>query len=113
MSESVHTVATLPTERQAGCPFDPPAELLDARRHGPISRCTHPGGKPGWLITGYDLVRSVLADPRFSSRKELMNVVDFELPRPRPASSSSWTTLSTGATASHWRASSRCGGCGC
>lgn len=84
MSESVHTVATLPTERQAGCPFDPPAELLDARRHGPISRCTHPGGRPGWLITGYDLVRSVLADPRFSSRKELMNVVDFELPPAPP-----------------------------
>ncbi|MFG2739655.1 cytochrome P450 [Streptomyces chartreusis] len=84
MSESVHTVATLPTERQAGCPFDPPAELLDARRHGPISRCTHPGGRRGWLITGYDLVRSVLADPRFSSRKELMNVVDFELPPAPP-----------------------------
>lgn len=84
MSESVHTVATLPTERQAACPFDPPAELLDARRHGPISRYTHPGGKPGWLITGYDLVRSVLADPRFSSRKELMNLVDFELPPAPP-----------------------------
>ncbi|WP_367133931.1 MULTISPECIES: cytochrome P450 [Streptomyces] len=84
MSESLHTVTTLPTERQPGCPFDPPAELIDARRHGPISRYTHPGGKPGWLITGYDLVRSVLADPRFSSRKELMNVVDFELPPAPP-----------------------------
>ncbi|MGX8910164.1 cytochrome P450 [Streptomyces netropsis] len=72
MSESLHTVRTLPTVRQPGCPFDPPAELIDARRHGPISRYTFPGGKPGWLITGYDLVRSVLADPRFSSRKELM-----------------------------------------
>ncbi|GAA4892133.1 cytochrome P450 [Streptomyces coeruleoprunus] len=84
MSESVHTVTTLPTERRSGCPFDPPAELIDARRHGPISRCTHPGGKPGWLITGYDMVRSVLADPRFSSRKDLMNVVDFELPPAPP-----------------------------
>ncbi|MBF6048419.1 cytochrome P450 [Streptomyces sp. NRRL B-1677] len=84
MSESLHAVTTLPTERQPGCPFDPPAELIDARRHGPISRYTHVGGKPGWLITGYDLVRSVLADPRFSSRKELMNVVDFELPPAPP-----------------------------
>lgn len=84
MSESLHTVTTLPTERQPGCPFDPPAELLDARRHSPISRYTHPGGKPGWLITGYDLVRSVLADSRFSSRKELLNVVDFELPPAPP-----------------------------
>ncbi|MER8088268.1 cytochrome P450 [Streptomyces sp. NPDC094048] len=84
MSESLHTVTTLPTERQPGCPFDPPAELIDARRHGPISRCTHPGGKSGWLITGYDLVRSVLADSRFSSRKELLNVVDFEIPPAPP-----------------------------
>ncbi|GGU58561.1 cytochrome P450 [Streptomyces lavendofoliae] len=84
MSESVHTVTTLPTERRPGCPFDPPAELVDARRHGPISRYTHPGGKPGWLITGYDLVRSVLADPRFSARKELLNVVGFELPPAPP-----------------------------
>ena len=84
MGDSLHTVPTLPTARQAGCPFDPPAELIDARRHGPISRYTHPGGKPGWLITGYDLVRSVLADSRFSSRKELMNVVDFELPPAPP-----------------------------
>ncbi|MFF5482056.1 cytochrome P450 [Streptomyces sp. NPDC012935] len=84
MSESLHTVTTLPTARQSGCPFDPPAELLEARGHGPISRYTHPGGKPGWLITGYDLVRSVLADPRFSSRKELLNVGDFEVPPAPP-----------------------------
>jgi cytochrome P450 len=84
MGESLHTVTTMPTARRSGCPFDPPAELIDARRHGPISRFTHPGGKPGWLITGYDLVRSVLADPRFSSRKELLNVVDFEVPPAPP-----------------------------
>jgi cytochrome P450 len=67
-----HTVATLPTARQPGCPFDPPRQLLEAREHGPISHYTFPGGRPGWLITGYDLVRAVLADSRFSSRKELM-----------------------------------------
>ncbi|HEV7625129.1 MAG TPA: cytochrome P450 [Streptomyces sp.] len=72
MGESLHAVTTMPTARQPGCPFDPPAELTDARRHGPISRYNFPSGKPGWLITGYDLVRSVLADSRFSSRKELM-----------------------------------------
>ncbi|GAA2548379.1 MULTISPECIES: cytochrome P450 [Streptomyces] len=84
MGESVHTVGALPTARQPGCPFDPPAELAEARRHGPISRCVHPGGKPGWLITGYEMVRSVLADPRFSSRRELMDVADFELPPAPP-----------------------------
>ncbi|MFJ6102537.1 cytochrome P450 [Streptomyces sp. NPDC092359] len=84
MSESVHTVTALPTERSGGCPFGPPAELLDARRHGSVSGFTHPGGKPGWVITGYEAVRSVLADPRFSSRRDLMNVVDFELPPAPP-----------------------------
>ncbi|MGW5419800.1 cytochrome P450 [Streptomyces sp. NPDC003943] len=83
MSESPHTVTT-PTTRQPGCPFDPPAELTEAHRRGPVSPFTHVGGKPGWLITGYDLVRSVLADPRFSSRKDLLNVVDFEVPPAPP-----------------------------
>lgn len=72
MSESLHTVTTMPAARRPGCPFDPPAELIDARRHSPISRYPFPDGHQGWLITGYDLVRAVLADPRFSSRKELM-----------------------------------------
>lgn len=67
-----HTLTTFPTTRPAGCPFDPPPELVQAREHGPISRYTFPGGEPGWLVTGFDLVRAVLADPRFSSRKELM-----------------------------------------
>ena len=84
IAESLHTVTTLPAARRPGCPFDPPKELIDARRHGPISRYTFPGGKPGWLITGYDLVRSVLSDPRFSARKELLNVGDFVVPPPPP-----------------------------
>ncbi|MCX5207129.1 cytochrome P450 [Streptomyces sp. NBC_00237] len=85
MSDSLHTLSTLPTERRSGCPFDPPAELIDAREHAPLSRITHPGGVPGWMITGYDLVKSVLADPRFSSRKDLLNVVaDFKIPPAPP-----------------------------
>ena len=80
MSESVHTVTTMPTARPSGCPFDPPAELIEAREHGPISRFPFPDGHQGWLVTGFDLVRSVLADSRFSSRRELMRhhpLVDF------------------------------------
>jgi cytochrome P450 len=84
MGESPHTVTTTPAERRPGCPFDPPAALIEAREQGPITPFTHPGGKPGWLITGYDLVRSVLADSRFSSRKDLLNVVDFEIPPAPP-----------------------------
>ncbi|GII82317.1 cytochrome P450 [Sphaerisporangium siamense] len=72
MNDFVHTLTAMPTARQPGCPFDPPTELIQAREHGPISRFPFPGGHQGWLVTGYDLVRSVLADSRFSSRKELM-----------------------------------------
>ncbi|MGW8374856.1 cytochrome P450 [Streptomyces sp. ODS28] len=72
MSEAPHVLTAIPTERPAGCPFDPPPELLEARRHAPLSSYTFPGGRPGWLVTGYDLVRAVLADQRFSSRRELM-----------------------------------------
>ncbi|MGW4473339.1 cytochrome P450, partial [Nonomuraea sp. NPDC004354] len=51
-----HTVTTLPTSRQPGCPFDPPKELIEAREHGPISRFPFPDGHEGWLVTGFDLV---------------------------------------------------------
>ncbi len=89
VAEPVHTVNALPTARRPGCPFDPPEALIQAREHGPISRYTFPGGKPGWLVTGYDLVRSVLADSRFSSRKELMrtpyvDIGDIEIPPAAP-----------------------------
>ncbi|MFF4416889.1 cytochrome P450 [Streptosporangium sp. NPDC001559] len=67
-----HTVTALPTARQSGCPFDPPKELTEAQEQSPISRLTFADGHRGWLVTGYDLVRSILADPRFSSRRELM-----------------------------------------
>jgi cytochrome P450 len=80
MTESLHTVTTMPTTRSAGCPFDPPAELIDARGNGPISRYTFPDGHQGWLVTGHELVRAVLADQRFSSRRELMihhPLIDF------------------------------------
>ncbi|WP_327085489.1 cytochrome P450 [Nonomuraea sp. NBC_01738] len=72
MTESVHTIAAMPAARAPGCPFDPPKDLIEARAHGPISRLPFPDGHQGWLVTGYDLVRAILADPRFSSRKELM-----------------------------------------
>ena len=85
MSAPLHILTTMPAERRTGCPFDPPPELVDARAHGPISRYVFPGGKPGWLVTGYELVRSVLADPRFSSRKDLMlhptiDITGMEIP---------------------------------
>ncbi|WP_306999620.1 cytochrome P450 [Amycolatopsis thermophila] len=62
---------SLPTERLAGRPFDPPAEL---RERPALSRLRYPDGHTGWLVTSHALVREVLADPRFSVRPELRHL---------------------------------------
>ncbi|MFJ8647778.1 cytochrome P450 [Streptomyces sp. NPDC093546] len=64
---------TLSTQRTARCPFDPPAGLAEVREERPLARMTYPDGHVGWLATGYSAVRSILGDPRFSSRYELMH----------------------------------------
>ena len=46
-----------------------PDELLDMVSDQPISRVRLPDGRPTWLVLGYDEVRTVLADPRFSRRE--------------------------------------------
>ncbi|WP_433543977.1 cytochrome P450 (plasmid) [Streptomyces sp. CA-294286] len=64
---------TLPTARAAGCPFDPAAGLDALRARDPLVRMRFPDGHVGWLATGYATVRSIFADPRFSSRYELLH----------------------------------------
>ncbi|MGW7410949.1 cytochrome P450 [Streptomyces sp. NPDC054863] len=59
--------------RPAGCPFDPPAELAEFREQDPLVPLHFPDGHVGWLATGYETVRSLFADPRFSSKYELMH----------------------------------------
>ncbi|WP_460344656.1 cytochrome P450 [Actinoallomurus acanthiterrae] len=60
---------TLPTKRDR--PLDPPPELLALQQREPVSRMQYADGHVGWLVTGYDEARTVLADPRFSARREL------------------------------------------
>lgn len=64
---------SLPTQRPAGCPFDPPEELARLREQEPLTRLTFPDGHRGWLVTSHALARAVLSDSRFSSRHELMH----------------------------------------
>ncbi|WP_435121543.1 cytochrome P450 [Amycolatopsis thermoflava] len=66
-------LASLPTARPAGCPFDPPAELGEIRAHRPLVRMSYPDGHRGWLVTGHAQARAVLGDSRFTSRYELMH----------------------------------------
>ena len=63
----------LPTERPAGCPFDPPNDLAQLRETRPLTRMVYPDGHVGWLVTSHELARAVLADNRFSVRYELMH----------------------------------------
>ncbi|PSJ28156.1 cytochrome P450 [Streptosporangium nondiastaticum] len=69
----VQSPVSLPTERPAGCPFDPPAGLGALRAERPLTPMRYPDGHMGWLATGWSTVRAILSDPRFSARYELMH----------------------------------------
>ncbi|MEV5715396.1 cytochrome P450 [Amycolatopsis mediterranei] len=70
MSQTVDVPHGLPMDRDAG-PFDPPSALTRLRDARPVSPLVFPDGHEGWLVTGYDEVRQLMADTRFSSRLDL------------------------------------------
>ncbi|WP_198544786.1 MULTISPECIES: cytochrome P450 [unclassified Streptomyces] len=77
-SETADSVTTdelpvLPTDRHTGCPFDPPAALT-ALSDRPVRRLRYADGHVGRLVTGHAAARAVLAEPRFSSRYELLHL---------------------------------------
>ncbi|WP_425483898.1 cytochrome P450 [Fodinicola acaciae] len=62
-------------------PFDPPRQVSLLREGRPVSPMIFPDGHQGWLVTGYDAVRQVMADTRFSSRQDLgVMHVPYEIP---------------------------------
>ncbi|MEU0689254.1 cytochrome P450 [Streptomyces uncialis] len=63
----------LPIDRHTGCPFDPP-EGLTALSDEPIRPLRYADGHIGRLVTGHAAARAILADPRFSSRYELLHL---------------------------------------
>ncbi|NUT50389.1 MAG: cytochrome P450, partial [Saccharothrix sp.] len=80
MTRTVPVPNGLPMERDAG-PFDPPGAITRLRAAHPVSPLVFPDGHEGWLVTGYDEVRQVMADTRFSSRQDLDVVhVPYETP---------------------------------
>jgi cytochrome P450 len=70
MSQPTPVPQGLPTERDAS-PFDPPSHISRLRDTRPVSPLTFPDGHQGWFVTGYDAVRGLMADTRFSSRQDL------------------------------------------
>ncbi|MEV7968135.1 cytochrome P450 [Sphaerisporangium sp. NPDC088356] len=71
MTKAMPEPVTLPTSRAN--PVDPPDDLRRWREEGPIRPMLYADGHVGWLVTRYDTVRAVLADPRFSTRIELLH----------------------------------------
>jgi cytochrome P450 len=49
------------------CPLRAPALYRGARAEQPVIRARRAGGEPVWVVTGYELSRRILADPRASS----------------------------------------------
>ncbi|GAA3541885.1 cytochrome P450 [Amycolatopsis ultiminotia] len=70
MTHTVPVPHGLPMERDAG-PFDPPRRITRLREARPVSPMVFPDGHQGWLVTGYDAVRSLMADTRFSCRQDI------------------------------------------
>ncbi|MFE4861924.1 cytochrome P450 [Streptomyces sp. NPDC056670] len=70
MSETVPVPHGLAMKRDAG-PFDPPSEITRLREARPVSPLVFPDGHQGWLVTGYEALRQLLADNRFSSRQDI------------------------------------------
>lgn len=70
MSQTIPVPQGLPTERDAS-PFDPPSQVSRLRDARPVSPLLFPDGHEGWLVTGYDEVRRLMADTRFSSRQDI------------------------------------------
>ncbi|SBW28810.1 cytochrome P450 [Protofrankia symbiont of Coriaria ruscifolia] len=52
---------------QRGCPFFPPTRYETLRETEPVARVTLPTGRHAWIITRYEDVRALLADPRVSA----------------------------------------------
>src|SRR5690606_26948692 len=70
MSQAVPAPHGLAMERDAG-PFDPPRQITRLRKARPVSPMVFPDGHEGWIVTGYDAVRKLMADTRFSSRQDI------------------------------------------
>ncbi|MFG1874665.1 cytochrome P450 [Sphaerisporangium sp. NPDC049003] len=71
MTKAMPEPVTLPMSRKN--PVDPPDDLGRWREEGPIRPMLYADGHVGWIATRYETVRAVLADPRFSTRIELMH----------------------------------------
>ncbi|WP_043725201.1 cytochrome P450 [Kutzneria sp. 744] len=72
MTEMLETdLPSFPMARE--CPMHPPAEYREIRAQEPVSRVRMPDGQLAWLVTGHELSRQLLSDPRVSSDRQHPN----------------------------------------
>lgn len=64
---------TVPSPREAGCPFDVPRPYKQAAEEGPVVRVATMTGGECWMVTRHAEVHEVLADRRFSADAMLPN----------------------------------------
>lgn len=74
---AVARAVELPSERVD--PLDPPPGLRTLAEQSPISPLRFAGGQSGWLVTGYELARTVLVDNRFSVDTTVLPLGDAEM----------------------------------
>lgn len=80
------TAFTFPTDKRPG-PFDPPDVFARVREERPLTPMTFADGHEGWLASSHRIVRKILADDRFSNRRELMHLpVDRDISKKRQPS---------------------------
>ncbi|WP_406529317.1 cytochrome P450 [Streptomyces sp. I8-5] len=61
-------VPEFPVTRPDSRPFDPDGTYARLRAHSAVSPVRCPAGMDAWLVSRYEDIRSVLTDPRLSSR---------------------------------------------
>jgi cytochrome P450 len=69
MIETSVTPQAFPIERAAECPFDPPPGYAALRDDDSVAKAACPSGIDAWVVTRYEDVRTLLRDPRLSSRQ--------------------------------------------
>ena len=65
MTDRTNSIANYPLKRT--CPFHPPPEMAQFRKTAPVTPIRLWDGSKAWLATGFDEVRKILSDDRFSN----------------------------------------------
>ncbi|MEV5499463.1 cytochrome P450 [Nonomuraea fuscirosea] len=60
-------VPEFPGVRAAACPFDPPPELRELRRHGPLAKVRLWDGSTPWFVTTHAEQKALLGHPQVSA----------------------------------------------